>query len=197
MFFRPAEPPGSICSFNVTVCQHNCDSIHIKRRYASWMLRLVVFLIPLLSLIAADRPHKTPDGYALPNGWSITPLGKPVITGDMVLNVSLAPDGRAAIAMNSGFNPHSLVVIDPNTQQAVQNIPLKSTWLGLAWSRDGKQLYVSGGNANGAKPTKAPVYVFGYNAGRLTKEPVATLVDDETDLTKVFWSGLAQHPQKP
>jgi YVTN family beta-propeller protein len=161
------------------------------------MLRLVVFLIPLLSLIAADRPHKTPDGYALPNGWSITPLGKPVITGDMVLNVSLAPDGRAAIAMNSGFNPHSLVVIDPNTQQAVQNIPLKSTWLGLAWSRDGKQLYVSGGNANGAKPTKAPVYVFGYNAGRLTKEPVATLVDDETDLTKVFWSGLAQHPQKP
>jgi YVTN family beta-propeller protein len=162
------------------------------------MLRLLALLfLPLLAVWAGDLPHKTPDGYALPNGWSITPIGKAIVTGDMVLNVTLAPDGKAAIAMNSGYNPHSLTVIDANTQQAVQHIQLKSTWLGLAWSTDGKRLYASGGNANGAKPTKAPVYVFGYNSGRLTTEPIATFIDEDTDLSKVLWSGLAQHPKKP
>src|SRR5215475_6765438 len=93
-------------------------------------------------------PQPVPGGFDLPNGWRITPAGTPIAdTEDMVLKMTVAPDGRAVIATHSGYNPHGLVVIDTKTRQVVQRIGLKSTWMGLAWSPDGKTLYASGGNA--------------------------------------------------
>jgi hypothetical protein len=75
----------------------------------------------------------------LPNGWRITPAGKPIVdTEDMVLKLTTAPDGRAVVATHAGYNPHGLVVVDTKTHQAVQRIGLKSTWLGMAWATDGK-----------------------------------------------------------
>jgi hypothetical protein len=97
----------------------------------------------------AQLPKPIQGGYDLPNGWKITPAGRAIVTEDMVLKVVASPDGRSIIALHSGFNPHGLVVIDAKTQEAVQRIGLKSAWLGMAWSPDGKTLYVSGGNANG------------------------------------------------
>jgi len=85
------------------------------------------------------------------------------------------------VAVNSGYLPHGLTVIDPVTRKVVQRIALKSTWLGMAWSPDGRTLYVSGGNANGEKreeATLAPVYAFAYHAGRLSDAPVATFDPD-------------------
>jgi YVTN family beta-propeller protein len=143
-------------------------------------------------------PQPVPGGFDLPNGWRITPAGKPIIdTEDMVLKLTTAPDGRAVIATHAGYNPHGLVVIDTRTHQAVQRIPLRSTWLGLAWSPDGKTLYVSGGNANGTKlkPELAPVYEFAYSDGRLSSAPTARF-DETIPLNKVYWSGLAYHPKR-
>ena len=137
--------------------------------------------LPLLALIciaglSQQIPRQLPDGYALPNGWRITPIGKAIPTEDMVLNVLPAPDGRAVMALHSGFNPHGLVVIDAHTDEATQRIPLRSAWLGMAWHPDGKRLFVSGGNADGRKDSlRAPIYVFGYENGKLSKDPVSTL----------------------
>jgi YVTN family beta-propeller protein len=143
-------------------------------------------------------PRPVPGGFDLPNGWRITPAGKAIVeTEDMVLKMTVAPDGRAVIATHGGFNPHGLVVIDARTHQAVQRIGLKSTWLGLAWSPDGKTLYASGGNANGnrVKPTLAPVYEFSYANGRLSAAPTGQL-DETIALNQVYWSGLAHHPKR-
>jgi YVTN family beta-propeller protein len=143
-------------------------------------------------------PQPIPGGFDLPNGWRITPAGKPIAdTEDMVLKMVAAPDGRAVIATHAGYNPHGLVVIDTRSHQVVQRIGLKSTWLGLAWAPDGKTLYVSGGNANGnkVKPTLAPIYEFRYNDGRLSPQPAGQL-DETIPLNKVYWSGLAHHPTK-
>jgi YVTN family beta-propeller protein len=143
-------------------------------------------------------PQPISGGFDLPNGWRITPAGKAIVeTEDMVLKMVVAPDGRSVIATHAGYNPHGLVVIDAKTRQAVQRIPLKSTWLGLAWAPDGKTLYVSGGNANGNKvtPTLAPVYEFSYKDGRLSDQPTAQL-DETIALDKIYWSGLAHHPKK-
>src|SRR5689334_5854382 len=123
--------------------------------------------LPLLALVSMaalsqQLPRPLPDGYALPNGWRITPIGKAVPTEDMVLNVTPSPDGRVMIALHSGFNPHGMVVIDAHTEEAVQRIPLRSAWLGMAWHPDGKRLYVSGGNADGRQESfRAPIYIFG------------------------------------
>jgi YVTN family beta-propeller protein len=114
----------------------------------------------------------------------------------MLLNISPSPDGRVAVALHGGFNPHGLVVVDTATEEAVQRIPLKSAWLGMAWSPDGTKLYVSGGNANSRRDaTRAPVYVFTYANGRLSEEPAATL-EETVDTSELYWSGLAHHPQK-
>jgi YVTN family beta-propeller protein len=165
-------------------------------------LSIVVFLglLPTLSSpVAAQLPHAIPGGFDLANGWRITPAGKAIGTEDMVLKLVTAPDGRVVIASHSGYNPHGIVVIDTRTQESVQRIPLKSTWMGLAWSGEGKRLYVSGGNANSSEgaggPSRAPIYEFSYANGRLSEHPTGQL-DETIPLDKIYWSGLAYHPRK-
>ncbi len=102
---------------------------------------LFVLCLGLGTAPAQDHrlPQPVPGGFDLPNGWRITPAGKPIVdTEDMVLKLTTAPDGRAVVATHAGYNPHGLVVVDTKTHQAVQRIGLKSTWLGMAWATDGK-----------------------------------------------------------
>jgi YVTN family beta-propeller protein len=141
-------------------------------------------------------PHAVTGGFELPNGWRITPAGAAVgSSGDLVLKISPAPDGKALIANHSGYLPHGLTVIDPVSRKVVQEIRLRSSWLGLAWSPDGKTLYVSGGNAAGGIAARAPVYAFAYANGRLSEAPVAQF-DDTVPLEAIWWSGVAHHPTK-
>src|SRR5580692_6759014 len=126
-------------------------------------------------------PKYIPGGFDLPNGWRITPAGKAIATiEDLVLNLVSSPDGRIVIASHSGYLPHGIDVFDTKTQKQTQHIELKSTWLGMTWSPDGHTLFVSGGNATGAKNiagTAAPIYTFQYADGRLTEMPGDALVE--------------------
>ncbi len=116
------------------------------------MIPFVLYaLFPLSLLSAQQSPHSLPNGYALPNGWTITPAGKSIPAHDMVLNLSMAPDGRSIIALQGGYNDEGLMVIDTATEALVQHLPLPTVWLGLAWHPDGKRLFVSGGNGTGTR----------------------------------------------
>jgi YVTN family beta-propeller protein len=157
-------------------------------------MRYALFLLSACLLWSDTSKRVGENRYNLPNGWTITPVGKSIPTEDLVLNLQPAPDGKAVVAQHGGYNPHGLVVIDPAKQEAVQRITLKSAWLGLAWSRDGKRLFVSGGNANGRRPTVAPLYVFSYAQGRLSETPAEWR--DSLPTNQTYWSGLAQHPKK-
>ena len=131
----------------------------------------------------------------LPNGWKLTLLGKSIPTEDLILKTVVSPDGKAVVAVTAGFNPHGLVVVDTKTEQATQRITLKSAYNGLAWSADGKSLFVSGGNANGKTPTRAPIYKFSYENGKLSSEPVDRF-EETISLQDVFWTGVAFHGKK-
>lgn len=150
------------------------------------------------SLAATHKPHAIAGGFELPNGWRITPATQNLGTaGDLIMKMTAAPDGRAVIAVNSGYLPHRLTVLDPKTRKIVQRIPLASTWMGLAWSPDGSTLYVSGGNASGPKSkARAPIYAFGYANGRLTDKPTGQF-DETVAFDQVGWAGVARHPSKP
>ena len=117
-------------------------------------------------------------GFDLPNGWRITPAGQPIADlGDLVLKMVPSPDGKVIVAGHGGYLPHGLSVIDAKTHRLVQEVPLKTAWLGLAWSADGHTLYVSGGNANGEKKeaaSLAPIYALAYRDGRLDPKPTAS-----------------------
>ena len=140
------------------------------------------------------RPKPIPGGFALPNGWRITPAGPAVADlNDLVLKLTPSPDGRVIAAVHSGYLPHGITLLDARTHRMVQELPVKSTWLGLAWSPDGRTLYASGGNANGEKKvvaTAAPVYAFRYRDGRLAETPSARFSDSSLG-KEVWWSGLA------
>lgn len=144
-------------------------------------------------------PHRFDGGADLPNGWRITPAGKAFATvGDLVTNLTVSPDNKVLISINSGFLPHGIDVFDAKTHKQLQHIPLTSTWLGMAWSADGRTLFVSGGNASGSKSKKdpvAPIYSFSYANGKLSSEPTARFVET-IDPKQVLWSGVAYLPAK-
>ncbi len=157
----------------------------------------VLILVCFASLAAGDQPvwpGPIEGGYYLPNGWRITPLGKSIPTEDLILNIQASPDGKVMIAEHGGYNPHGLVVIDAQTDEAVQRIPLPSSWYGLAWRPDGTRLYVSGGNDR-SEGVRAPVYEFEYKDGRLSEKPLRNLMET-IDPKEIYWAGLAHHPQK-
>jgi YVTN family beta-propeller protein len=144
-------------------------------------------------------PHSISGGFDLPNGWRITPAGKPIATvGDLVLDMSVSPDGRIVVATHSGYNPHGIDVFDVKTEKLTQHIDLKTTWLGMTWSPDGHTLYLSGGNATGAKNisgSAAPIYEFTYRDGRLSDKPAGELLET-VDPKTVWWAGIAYLPSK-
>jgi YVTN family beta-propeller protein len=144
-------------------------------------------------------PQHTEKGFDLPNGWRITPAGKAIATiEDLVLNLVPSPDRKIIVGSHSGYLPHGIDVFDTRTQKQIQHIELKSTWLGMAWSDDGHTLYVSGGNATGAKKleqTAAPIYEFTYQNGHLSDKPTGELLES-IDPKLVWWSGVAYLPSK-
>ncbi|MCC6394710.1 MAG: beta-propeller fold lactonase family protein [Bryobacterales bacterium] len=159
-------------------------------------MRILLLLVTSLPLLAQST-GVIPAAIDLPNGWRITPVGRHVVTDDYILNVSNTPDGRGIIALNSGYNPHGLSVIDPKNVEITGRIGLKSSWFGMAWAPDGQTLYVSGGNGQSrTHPTAAPIYAFGYANGKLTAQPVKEF-HHRLPMDEIYWSGLVHHPAKP
>ncbi|MBO0723219.1 MAG: bifunctional YncE family protein/alkaline phosphatase family protein, partial [Blastocatellia bacterium] len=112
--------------------------------------------------------------------------------------LTVAPDGKVVISMNSGFLPHGLDVFDARTHKQLQHIKLTAAWLGMAWSSDGRTLFVSGGNASGTVSKNdpiAPIYSFSYANGLLSNEPTGRFVET-IDPKQVFWSGIAYLHEK-
>ncbi len=146
-------------------------------------------------------PHELPGGGAdLPNGWRITPAGKAIAeTGDLVLKMVVSPDGKVIVAGHGGYLAHGLTVLDATTHKVVQEVPLKTAWLGLSWSPDGHTLYVSGGNANGEKKIEAsaaPIYALSYKNGRFDPKPAHEFLDPDLTMDKVWWSGVLADPKR-
>jgi YVTN family beta-propeller protein len=90
-----------------------------------------------------------------------------------------------------------LAVVEAAAMEIRQTVGLKSAWLGLAWSPDGKRLYVSGGNAESrSNPTAAPVYEIPFQEGRLADKPSREF-RHRLPANRIYWSGMAHHPKKP
>jgi YVTN family beta-propeller protein len=125
-----------------------------------------------------------PNENMLFNGWGVTPAGQSVTVSDMPLKLILSPDGTRLLATHGGFNNTGLSILDPATRRVVQFFPLKMCWSGLAFSKNGHQIYVSGG-------ASGEIHVFNYDHG------VATFVKSFKPLLTVkntFITGLTVHP---
>jgi len=93
----------------------------------------------------------------IPSGRLLTPRGRQITVAPHPFGLALSPDGKTMVTANSGTGPFSITVIrnpwtaDPSVRQVPPDAgadenPLKSVFMGLAFARDNRTLYVSGGN---------------------------------------------------
>jgi len=84
----------------------------------------------------------------LPNGWKLSPAGTSLQLGDLPLNIQISASGRLLAVTNNGQSTQSIQLIDPKTEKILDEKVIGKSWYGLAFSRDEKTLYASGGNDN-------------------------------------------------
>ena len=84
----------------------------------------------------------------LPNGWGITSVGKSLGLGDLPLNIAVSPSKKMIAVTNNGVGTQTVQLIDAGNNSILDSAVMAKAWLGLAFSDDEKNLYVSGGNDN-------------------------------------------------
>ncbi len=130
------------------------------------------------------RPGLRPDANLLFNGWGVTPAGKHIPTSDLPLKLVVSPDQKRLVAVHGGYGKHGVTLLDIASRTETQFLPLAKSWNGLAFSPDGKQFYVSGGDSG-------QIHVFDYSAG---KAEFDRFVKPSQDANAVFLAGIAVHP---
>src|SRR5436853_7814138 len=90
-------------------------------------------------------PGRDGDGVLLAAGWRITPAGRQLPSGDMILSAQVSPDGKTLAFTNTGYTQHQLHIVDLATEKETATFPLERGWSGLAWQPNGKSVLVSGG----------------------------------------------------
>ncbi len=84
----------------------------------------------------------------LPNGWSLSPAGKSLPLGDLPLNMAVSASKKYMAVTNNGQGKQSIQLINLSKNKILDNIVVDKSWLGIAFSKDEKNLYASGGNDN-------------------------------------------------
>ena len=125
-----------------------------------------------------------PNENLLFNGWGVTPAGDHVPVSDMPLKLVIAPDEKRMVAVSGGFSDHGVTLLDTASRKVTQFLSLTQAWNGLAFSKDGKRFYVSGG-ASGV------IHVFRYGSGEAALE---RSVKPDSENTNLFLAGIAIHP---
>ena len=87
----------------------------------------------------------------LPNGWSLTPVGKSVPLGDFPMNMTVSHDQTRLAITNNGQNTQHIMLYDLLEQRLLDSVVINRAWLGLRFAPDDQSLYVSGGNDNMVK----------------------------------------------
>ncbi|HTW66235.1 MAG TPA: bifunctional YncE family protein/alkaline phosphatase family protein [Bryobacteraceae bacterium] len=100
-------------------------------------------------------------GFLLNSGWRVKPAGVQIPLDTLPMSSKLSKDGRYLVVLNGGYNPPSLSVLDTKDGHEVGRTPVPDAWLGLAFSPDGKTLWVGGGS-------QASIFEFSFDHGKLT-----------------------------
>ena len=138
-------------------------------------------------------------GFLLPNGWTLTPVGKHAVTTDLPLNVIPLADNKHALVASSGFNAHELKLIDITGEpKIVGKMTQRQSWYGLATDAVQKKIWWSGGGQNS-------LHTFTLEGEKLTRlskaDPDISKIEPkdlekkakEMEAAAGFKSGLAFH----
>ena len=90
-------------------------------------------------------PGQNGPNALLVSGWKTTPAGRQLPSGDMILSGQVSPDGTLFAFTNTGYTGHALHIVDLASEKETVTFPLEMAWSGLAFSPDGKRIWVSAG----------------------------------------------------
>jgi DNA-binding beta-propeller fold protein YncE len=107
----------------------------------------LLFFIPAL-MLSQEKELASAPTYTTPlaTGLRLDPEGEFVDLSSMPLGMALAPDGKKLVVVLSGWREQGVQVVDLATRRVTQTLPQEAAFYGAAFSGDGKELYVSGGN---------------------------------------------------
>lgn len=115
----------------------------------------LVLLLMLLPAAFADEKEtqtqyagESAEGFLLPNGWRVTPVGDQVMLTDLPFNILVTPDGQRALVTTNGYNAHEVSLIDLTTKNRLAKASVAQSWFGLAVDAQAKRLWWSGGGQN-------------------------------------------------
>src|SRR5579863_6997078 len=98
-----------------------------------------------------------PDGgFLLNSGWRVKPAGTQVPLSTLPMASVLSSDGRYLIALNGGYQPPSLSVLETRDGHEIGRTPVPDGWLGLALAPNGRTLWVGGGS-------KASIFEYSFD----------------------------------
>jgi YVTN family beta-propeller protein len=137
-----------------------------------------------MSCRAVAAEPALPKADLLFNGWGLTPAGTHEAVSDLPLKMIVAPGGKWAVAVCAGYNNPGLAVMNLADKKVAQFIPLPHTWNGLCFDKEGKRLFISGGESG-------VVHVFAYENGKFDAQPTVKIGREEAPL---FIAGIAVQP---
>jgi YVTN family beta-propeller protein len=130
-----------------------------------------------------------PSGVGrLPTGVRLDPTGVSYDLGSMPLAMALSPEKDRIVVLLNGWRQQGIQVVDRSSGRVLQTIPLPAVFLGIAFSADGKSLYVSGGDQD-------VIYRFDWRAGAATlADSIALAVREKGKHGTRYPAGLALSP---
>src|SRR5579862_348078 len=94
----------------------------------------------------------------LSTGLQLDPVGDAIELGSMPLGMAVAPGGERAAVVLSGWREQGLQIVDLKSHQVLQTLPQEAAFFGITFSIDGREIYVSGGNADS-------IYCYSWKGG--------------------------------
>ncbi len=120
----------------------------------------------------------------LPNGWSLRPAGRQTRLGDFPVLMAEHPSEPILAVQHAGYGEHEVVTLDAKTGKVIGRVAIPETFTGLAWSHDGKRIFVSGGFDD-------VIYGFDHAAGLLSHKVVLRYPEREKGKGSRVPAGLA------
>jgi DNA-binding beta-propeller fold protein YncE len=121
----------------------------------------------------------------LPNGLRLDPVGEVIDLGSVPLGMAVAPGGDKVAVVLSGWREQGLQIVDLKSRRVTQTLEQPAAFLGVVFARDGKHLYVSGGNDDS-------VFVYSWDNGGAKFERKIVLGQQKPDKTgSRYPAGLA------
>jgi len=112
------------------------------------LLYIAALQLAIANAQAQDLPSIEHNRVNLPNGWSLTPIGKSLPLGDLPLNIAVSKNHRYAAVTNNGQSTQTIQLLDAKNDQELDKVVVSKAWGGLAFTGNEQELYASGGDDN-------------------------------------------------